>query len=233
MARADEVRAYWDRKIVDWDDSSYDRERPRGLLGRLRSSVDARMKLALDLLRPVAAGKTVLDLGCGGGRLTVATVRQLGAAKAHGIDISPAGIERGRQLAQEAGVAGRVTFEAGSVVGRPLPPADITLGLGLLDWLDDDETEALLTELRGRRIVLSYSERDWSPAEIVHRFYLIYPLALFGGHVRARHHRRGDIIALMQRHGFVPCEIVDHPAARFGKIVHNLHEHRAPRPAAT
>jgi SAM-dependent methyltransferase len=232
MARADEVRAYWDKKIVDWDDSSYSRDRPRSLLARLRSSVDARMKIAMDLLRPHVAGKSVLDLGCGGGRLTVAAVKALGAARAHGIDISQAGVERGRQLAESAGVADRVTFEAGSVTGHPLPPADVTLGLGLFDWLNDDETDALLRELHGRRILLSYSEKDWSLSEIIHRFYLIYPLALFGGQVRARHHRRQDVIALMGRHGFLPCEIIDRREARFGKLIHNLSDLRAPVPLA-
>jgi ubiquinone/menaquinone biosynthesis C-methylase UbiE len=192
------------------------------MMGKLRSSVDARMRLALDLLQPHAEGKTLLDLGCGGGRVAVETVKTLGAAKAHGIDISPAAIEKANALASRADVGERVTFEVGTVERDAFPTADITLGLGLLDWLNDEETERLLTALKGRRIVLSYSEQDGSLAEIIHRFYLVYPLRWFGGAVSARHHPRGQIAAWMEKHGFTPFTIVDDKAARFGKLVHNL-----------
>jgi len=222
VTRRDEVKAYWDRRIGSWDDSSYDRGHGHGLMGKLRSSVDARMRLALTLLAPHAQGKTVLDLGCGGGRVAVEMVRSLGAAKAHGIDISPAAIEKGNALAKRAEVGDRVTFEVGTVERDTFPRADITLGLGLLDWLNDEETERLLTALEGRRIVLSYSEEDGSLAEIIHRFYLIYPLRWFGGAVSARHHRRAQIAAWMEKHGFTPFTVVDDKAARFGKLVHNL-----------
>ena len=210
MTRRDEVKAYWDKRIGEWDDSSYDRDEGHGLMGKLRSSVNARMRLALTLIAPHVEGKSVLDLGCGGGRVAVECVKTLGAAKAHGIDISPAAIEKAKATAERAGVSDRVTFEVGTVERDEFPPADITLGLGLL------------TALEGRRIVLSYSEQDGSLAEIIHRFYLIYPLRWFGGEVMARHHRRDTILAWMERHGFTPCEIVDDRAARFGKLVHNL-----------
>jgi len=222
VTRHDEVQAYWDRRIGSWDDSSYDRESGHGLMGKLRSSVDARMRLALALLAPHVKGKSVLDLGCGGGRVAVEAVKTLGAAKAHGIDISPAAIEKANALANRADASDRVTFEVGTVERDSFPQADITLGLGLLDWLNDEETERLLTALEGRRIVLSYSEEDRSLAEIIHRFYLIYPLRWFGGAVSARHHRREQIVGWMEGHGFTPFTIVDDKAARFGKLVHNL-----------
>jgi ubiquinone/menaquinone biosynthesis C-methylase UbiE len=222
MSRDGEMRSYWDRRIVDWDSSSYDRERPRGMMGRLRSSVDARMRIALQILAPHVKDKTLLDLGCGCGRFAIAAVKDLGASRAHGIDISPEAVRRGQELAQEAGIDDRVTFEVGTVERDSFPEADITVGLGLLDWLDDAQTEALLSALAGRRVVLSYSEQDGSLGEIVHRFYQIYWLKLFGGAVRARHHPRAVILELMERHGLAPCEVVADPRARFGRLVHNL-----------
>jgi SAM-dependent methyltransferase len=216
------MRSYWDQRIVDWDSSSYDRERPRGLMGRLRSSVDARMQIALQVLAPHVKGKTLLDLGCGCGRFAIAAVKDLGAKSAHGIDISPEAVKRGQELAQEAGVGDRVTFEAGTVEREAFPEADITAGLGLLDWLDGAQTEALLSGLAGRRVILSYSEQDGSFGEIIHRFYLIYWLRLFGGQVRARHHTRAMIMEMMGRHRLTPCEVVADPRARFGRLIHNL-----------
>lgn len=222
MSRDSEMRTYWDRRIVGWDSSSYDRERPRGLMGRLRSSVDARMQIALRILAPHAEGKTLLDLGCGCGRFAIAVVKHLGAVSARGIDISPEAIRRAGELAREAGVADRVSFEVGTVEREAFPEADITVGLGLLDWLDDAQTEALMRALAGRRVMLSYSEQDSSLSEIVHRFYLIHWLRLFGGQVRARHHTRAMILDMMERHRLAPCEIVADPRARFGRLVHNL-----------
>jgi SAM-dependent methyltransferase len=230
MARQDEMQSYWDQKIARWDDSAYDREGSHGLMGRMRSSVDARMNIALEVLKTHTEGKSLLDLGCGAGRLAILAVDTLGAARAHGIDISPAAVEKARSLAERAGVADRVTFEVGSVARETLPEADITVGLGLLDWLDDEETERLMTSLEGRRFLLSYSEQDNSLAEIVHRFYLVYRLRLFGGAVRARHHRRRELLDLMDRHGLLPCEIIERREARFGKLIHNLRGMRVPVP---
>ena len=50
------------------------------------------------------AGKSVLDAGCGGGRYTVAW-RQLGAARALGVDVSPINIATASARVQEAALA--------------------------------------------------------------------------------------------------------------------------------
>ncbi len=232
MTRSDEVRAHWDRKIARWDASAYGDETRRSVMDHLRRSLDARLSTALAILRPHIAGKTLLDLGCGTGRLAVEAVASLGAARAHGIDLSPVAVEHARALAEAAGVADRVTFEAGTVARDTLPAADVTAGLGLLDWLNDAETDALLAALRGRKYLLSHSAQDGSLAEIVHRVYLVYRLRLFGGAVRARHHRWRELLDVLRRHDLVPCEIVSNRAMRFGRIVHNLADVVVPTPRA-
>lgn len=58
--------------------------------------------------RQLRPGATVLDVGCGSGVLAVAAV-QLGAASAHGIDISPAAVPTTSANAERNGVADRVT----------------------------------------------------------------------------------------------------------------------------
>jgi SAM-dependent methyltransferase len=50
------------------------------------------------------AGKSVLDAGCGGGRYTVAW-KQLGCARAVGVDVSPINIATATARAREAGLA--------------------------------------------------------------------------------------------------------------------------------
>lgn len=228
MNRSEQTRAFWDRRIARWDASSYAGEGAGGVMDRLRVSIDARMRTALEVLRPHAAGKSILDVGCGAGRLAIESVASLGAARAHGVDLSPVAIEQAKALADSADVADRVTFGVGTAESRTLPEADIVVGLGLLDWLDDAETAALLDSIRGRRCVLSFSEQDGSFAEIVHRFYLIYRLRLLGGKVRARHHRREEILGLLQARDLVPCEIVANREMRFGRLVHNLSDLKRP-----
>lgn len=54
-------------------------------------------------------GKSLLDFGCGGGRLTV-PLAQLGAERVWGVDIIERFLADGRRRAEEAGVSDRVRF---------------------------------------------------------------------------------------------------------------------------
>ncbi len=58
------------------------------------------------------AGRSVLDLGCGTGRLAIGAAL-LGAGRVRGIDVDAAAVEQARAAAEAAGVA--VTFEVAAV----------------------------------------------------------------------------------------------------------------------
>ncbi|MGH2635069.1 MAG: class I SAM-dependent methyltransferase [Actinomycetota bacterium] len=72
------------------------------------------------------AERTVLDLGCGIGDLSIEAVRA-GAAGARGYDLSPRAIAAARDLAAERGVADRTTFEIGDGARVELPSADVVV----------------------------------------------------------------------------------------------------------
>src|SRR5690606_34960763 len=112
--------------------------------------------------------------------------------------------------------------EAGNIFMAPWPDSDIITALGVLDWLNDEETEVLVTRLEGKKFILSYSEQDNSIAEILHRFYLVYPTFLTSKDVRTRHHRRSEIDALLKRHDHHNLTYLKNRATRFGTLVHNL-----------
>ena len=97
-----------------------------------------------DLLRlvdPVPGGRAV-DLGCGGGELTVELHRHLGAAETVGVDSSPA------MLAEAAGRAGGgVSFLLGDLAAWDGGPVDVVAASASLQWVGDHP--ALLARLAG------------------------------------------------------------------------------------
>ena len=84
------------------------------------------------------SSESVLDAGCGGGRYTVAW-RELGAAKATGLDISPINIGDAERRVKGNNVDG-VTFREGDVLDMPFEndTFDIVFSNGVLhhttDW---------------------------------------------------------------------------------------------------
>ncbi|GEM_PF-1547554 len=215
--------SYWDAKIRRWAESCYTRQRG-DMMSRLRRSIDARKEEAKHLLRErLRPGFTLLDLGCGAGQFAIEAVRECGAARAIGRDFSAEAIRMAERLRDEAGLAPKqVRFE---VAGAEAPiPADVDVvtGLGLLDWLDPDQIDALFARLRGRKIIMSFSEQDGSVAEIVHRVYLVWRLRVMRRGVRAYHHKRAFMLELAARHGLGAVEIAASPSMRFGRLLHNL-----------
>lgn len=77
------------------------------------------------LERLVAPGATVLDIGCGSGVLGI-TALVLGAARAHGVDVTPAAIEVSRANAERNGVAEGWTVSIGSLADLERP-ADVVV----------------------------------------------------------------------------------------------------------
>jgi len=84
------------------------------------------------------AGKTVLDLGCGSGEVSIMAAR-LGATVV-GLDIVDDMIAIARTGAAAAGVAGRTTFRVANIVEGTLPPADVTMMVGVIEYYSDLET---------------------------------------------------------------------------------------------
>ncbi|MDO4562735.1 MAG: 50S ribosomal protein L11 methyltransferase [Clostridia bacterium] len=73
-------------------------------------------RMCLEFLEQyVCAGAKVLDLGCGSGILSVASLL-LGAARAFGVDIDPAAARVARENAKENGVGSRFGSAAGNIV---------------------------------------------------------------------------------------------------------------------
>ena len=216
--------SYWEKKIARWARSSYEEDR-HGMIAKLRKSIDARKETALEVLEAhLEPGGNLLDLGCGAGQFAIEAVRRGLVERAAGVDFARPGIEAAREMAAELSLADKATFNVASVLEFPIED-DVTIitGLGLLDWLERDEVLRLFERARGRLFLFSYSERDNSPAEIVHRVWLCERLRWFGGGVRAYHHRRAFIEeAARDKAGAETVSFVKNQAMRFGTLAHNL-----------
>ena len=95
-----------------------------------------RMRLLDRLLRAEGlSGRSVLDLGCGSGQVSLLAA-SLGA-HVHAIDIAPRMLEIARASAARAGLAEKVTFEEGDVATAPLPAADLVLLVGVIEYYRD------------------------------------------------------------------------------------------------
>ena len=115
-----------------WDGSSYDRlSSPMEALGR---EVVARLELRGD--------ETVLDAGCGSGRVTEALLERLPHGRVIGVDGSPSMIEAARER-----LGDRVDLRVADLVGLDLgEPVDAILSTATFHWIADHD--ALFRSLR-------------------------------------------------------------------------------------
>ena len=115
------------------------------LLRATRGREGAFRRRQLDLAR-VAAGESVLDVGCGTGTLAIAAARR--GAVVHALDPSAELLARARRKATRARVS--VTFEVGTGESLPYPDDafDVVLSSLVLHHLSHDDLLASVRELR-------------------------------------------------------------------------------------
>ncbi|SDL02770.1 Methyltransferase domain-containing protein [Nonomuraea maritima] len=112
--------------------------------------------------------KSVLDIGCGWGELSLRLLAAAPGATGVGIDLLARDLERGRTLAADRGLADRMEFLEESAAGTRRGPADVVLCVGSGQALSDapapDQFGEALKELRrlvnpGGRVL--YGEGFW------------------------------------------------------------------------
>ena len=110
MNDLERLEKYFDRVAAGFD-AIYSGKKPlpSRVWDRLtRKSLHERLGYCLTTLAPLA-GRTVLDVGCGSGRGSIALAEQ--GATVVGIDVSGRMLEMARELAQEKHLSDRCTFE--------------------------------------------------------------------------------------------------------------------------
>lgn len=96
---------------------------------------------------------TVIDVGCGGGDVTVALARRLGSRfHVTGIDISPRAVARAAEHAAARGVD-NVSFAVRDVLAAGCPDCDVAVTSLFLHHLDDDTAAATVRSLAAAAVV--------------------------------------------------------------------------------
>ena len=117
-------------------------------------------------LARVGPGDVVYDLGSGDGRIVIAAARKFGA-RAVGVDIDPALVDRATSAARAAGVADRATFRVQDALTVDLSDATVVT-LYLLSASNVQLRPILTKQLRkGARIVAhNFPIGDWDPGRV-------------------------------------------------------------------
>jgi ubiquinone/menaquinone biosynthesis C-methylase UbiE len=134
------TKTYWDKKASSWD-AIYLEESPasRRINMVLRRAIFDRFSAALRAL-PDLTGRSVLDVGCGSGRLSVEAARR-GAGRVLGLDFAPNMLEIAQGLAKREGVGERCEFRQGDFMALDLggEKFDMVVANGFFDYMGDPQ----------------------------------------------------------------------------------------------
>lgn len=96
-------------------------------------------RVADDVAAAAPAGGTVLDAGCGTGRLAVEIARRRPDLQVHGIDLEPGMIEVAAAHAEQENLTSRVRFTVADLASLPLAPGSVDMVIStasLHHWAD-------------------------------------------------------------------------------------------------
>lgn len=96
-------------------------------------------RIARDVARLTPDGGHVLDVGTGPGMLLLEIARSRPDLRATGVDLEPAMVEIAARLADDEGLAARVTFHAADVTALPLDAGSVDVAVATLTahhWAD-------------------------------------------------------------------------------------------------
>ncbi|MGZ3721484.1 MAG: class I SAM-dependent DNA methyltransferase [Bdellovibrionales bacterium] len=180
---------FWERKILKWEKFRYSQW---FALYPLSWSVRARLKQASRIIKKRAPVRwTILELGCGSGLL--AEKLKDHCSSFEGMDIAQNAVARARERVPQ------FTFKTGDVLTAEIAAADLTVFLGLSDWLDQRGLQSLFAKINSPHILFSYTNPSgWNPYRLYRK--MMDPPGRPG--LSARTYREDEIRELLVAAGF-------------------------------
>lgn len=166
---------YWDRKIKEWSEASYEKK-TRSLIEKaaslFRSGITGRMEVAFKIVGPRVKGKTIMDMGCGIGDFCFAMTKYQ-PKKIIGVDISQVAVKEAQKRAKAKKLEKKVEFIQADVANiKKMPDFDIAVGLGFIDYFNEEELKKVFRVLSGNYFFFSMFEKKISLVNILHAFYV-------------------------------------------------------------
>lgn len=139
------MKHYWDKEIDKFDKIYEDTKNPLEIFMDLfrKDFILERAKIVYALTEKLEKGAVIVDLGCGTGRQSIELAKR--GFRVYGFDISERAVELAN--AQAGAMDLQVVFEKGDIVNKEYPECDLIIGLGLMDYLKDEEVVRILKQV--------------------------------------------------------------------------------------
>ncbi len=172
-------KQYWESKITEWEQTIYSDKKSSTVtfLERVASLFRKILKKSLEVAEKLVAdhikGKVVVDLGCASGIFLINLLKHK-PKKLIGVDIAPSAIQAANAKAKELGITRKVKFVEADTRKKTdfLDNADIIIGIGFIDYLNQKELISLFKNIKNKRFLFSFPEKIISPRETLHHIYL-------------------------------------------------------------
>jgi SAM-dependent methyltransferase len=219
-------KQFWEQKILTWEEGRYGVPSEGSPLlesaaNRTSASLRFRMDITRQLLASFVSGKHVVEVGCGSG-LLAGEILAMGAVSYTGYDIAEAAVTRARKRAEDLGVGEKAHFRVSSVTDLPSLDTDIVFSLGLLDWLNDEELEALFKAGGKADYLHAIAEKRTSFAQLLHRVYVHLAYGYRTGSYVPRYYTLTALEPLLQRYNRAKVNVFRHPNLSFAALISSL-----------
>lgn len=172
-------KTYWENKIIGWEKTIYSNKNSlktsllEKIASRFRGLLKKRLEVTEKLVSPYIKGKTVIDLGCGSGIL-IEKLLQYEPKKIIGVDIAKSAVKAAKNNIIKTKEGRKVKFICTDVRKdvKILKDGDIIIGVGFIDYFNNEELSSLFRNLKDKKFLFSFPEKIFSVREILHRIYL-------------------------------------------------------------
>lgn len=213
-------KQFWNQKILSWEKDKY---QERSKLWDFNSSVRHRLYLANIVIQQMADKMSLLELGCGSGKLwDKLCSSNLKSYK--GVDFSDVAIQAFKKKIKGMSLKNRAAIKT-SILCEDLTKhsysADIVVSLGLLDWLSIDQIAQIAGNYGAKWYLHSFSEKRLSLSQMIHALYVFISYGHRAKSYVPQYYRADELLSIFGVH----AKVYRDPKLSFGAFIYHLPGH--------